>query len=130
MKHKGYLGILKVDTEAGVIRGHVVNTRDTITFQGKSVKEAVAEFKTSVDEYLAFCESKGISPEKPFSGKFLVRINPKLHRDLMFVAQSKGLSVNKLVAGELKRLARRNRPETQSNAEKSGVVAKAGDGGK
>ncbi len=110
VNHKGYLGVLKVDAEAGVIRGHVVNTRDTITFQGKSVNEAVAEFEASVDDYLAFCDSQGQAPEKPFSGKFLVRINPAIHRDLTALAQTKGLSVNTLVAGELKRLARRGRP--------------------
>ena len=40
MNHKGYIGVLRVDQEAGVLRGKVVNTRDTITFQGKTVEEA------------------------------------------------------------------------------------------
>ena len=59
MKYKGYIGVIKIDTDAGVLRGHVTNTRDTITFQGKSVPEAIAEFRVSVDEYLDFCKSLG-----------------------------------------------------------------------
>jgi predicted HicB family RNase H-like nuclease len=107
MTYKGYIGVARVDDEAGVIRGKVVNTRDTITFQGKSVDEARTAFEDSVDDYLEFCESLGEAPEKPFSGKFLVRLTPGVHRDLAAVAQAKGLSVNKLVAQELARLARR-----------------------
>ena len=106
--YKGYTGILRVDTDAGILRGHVVNTRDVITFQGKTVQEAEAEFRVSVDDYLNFCASLGQSPEKPFSGTFLVRIKPKIHRELTAVAQSKGVSVNKLVAGVLARIARRS----------------------
>jgi predicted HicB family RNase H-like nuclease len=118
MKYKGYIGVIKIDIDAGVLRGHVTNTRDTITFQGKSVPEAIAEFRVSVDEYLDFCKSLGQAPEKPFPGKFLVRINPDVHRDLTAVAQSKGVSVNRLVTRELARLARRSGPTELSKAKK------------
>ncbi len=52
MNYQGYLGLARVDTDAGVIRGRVINTRDMITFQGKTVAEAEAAFRDSVDDYL------------------------------------------------------------------------------
>jgi predicted HicB family RNase H-like nuclease len=107
MHHKGYVGVLRVDQDAGVLRGKVINTRDTITFQGKTVEEATAAFHDSVDDYLEFCESLGESPEKPFSGRFVVRIKPELHRALSALAQARGTSVNKLVARQIARLTRR-----------------------
>jgi len=108
INYKGYIGLLRVDEEAGVLRGKVVNTRDTITFQGKTIDEATRAFHGSVDDYLEFCESLGETPEKPFSGKFVVRIGPALHRKLSIIAQAEGISLNKLVQQQFKRLARRS----------------------
>ena len=106
MNYRGYLGALRVDLDAGVLRGKVVNTRDTITFQGKTVEDAMQAFRDSVDDYLEFCASSGDPPEKPFSGKFIVRVRPELHRDLSAIAQSRGTSLNKLVLSQLSKLAK------------------------
>jgi predicted HicB family RNase H-like nuclease len=94
MSHKGYIGVVQVDDEAGVLRGRVINTRDTITFQGKTVPEARKAFIDSVDDDLAFCASLGEPPEKPCSGRILVRISPAVHRQLAAIAQLKGISIN------------------------------------
>ncbi len=110
MNYKGYIGFLRVDEDAGVLRGKVINTRDTITFQGKTVAEAKTAFRDSVDDYLEYCESLGEAPEKPFSGRFVVRIKPELHRRLAVIAQAKGQSLNKLITHQLHRLARRAGP--------------------
>lgn len=104
-EYKGYVGIFRVDDDADVIRGKVVNTKDTITFQGESVEQAVIAFHESVDDYMAFCESLGEKPEKPFSGKITIRLAPEVHRALNHVAQVKGVSFNRLVSQELKKVA-------------------------
>jgi predicted HicB family RNase H-like nuclease len=101
MKHKGYTGDAWIDHEAGVIRGRVIGTRDVITFQGKSVEEARAEFVTSVDDYLAYCVERGEKPEKPFSGKVLLRLDPNLHRELSAIAEKSGKSINSLIVDRL-----------------------------
>ena len=106
MNYKGYIGELRVDLDAGVIRGKVVNTRDTITFQCKTVEEARGAFLDSVDDYLEFCASTGDPPEKPFSGRFVVRVRPEVHRELSALAQIRGISLNKLVLRQLSRLAK------------------------
>ncbi|MCY2946086.1 MAG: toxin-antitoxin system HicB family antitoxin [Planctomycetota bacterium] len=34
------------------------------------------------DDYLAFCQQRGEKPNKPFSGQFVTRISPELHRQV------------------------------------------------
>jgi predicted RNase H-like HicB family nuclease len=68
MTYKGYEGVVEYDEEAKVFTGEVIDTRDVITFQGKSVQELERAFRESVDDYLAFCKSRNEEPEKPFSG--------------------------------------------------------------
>nr|ADY58307.1 hypothetical protein Plabr_0680 [Rubinisphaera brasiliensis DSM 5305] len=55
MEYRGYVGKAEFDDEADLFHGEVVNTRDVITFQGKSVDELRLAFHESVDNYLAFC---------------------------------------------------------------------------
>jgi predicted HicB family RNase H-like nuclease len=68
MEYKGYLGTVEYDSEAKIFHGDIINTRDVITFQGKSVNEIEKAFKDSI----AWCHEDGIGPEKPYSGKFNV----------------------------------------------------------
>ena len=70
---------------------------DVITFQGRTVKELKKAFKESVDDYLEFCEERGEKPDKPFSGKFVVRISPELHHKVYVKAQESGKSLNSWV---------------------------------
>ena len=104
-KYKGYVGQFTVDTETGLIRGEVINTRDVITFYGVTVPEAEQAFRDSVDDYLDFCKEQGDEPEKPYSGRLLVRLAPELHQELDILARSRGKSVNKLISGCLARMA-------------------------
>lgn len=101
MEHKGYLGQVEFDDEAEVFHGEVINTRDVITFQGESVERLKAAFHDSVDDYLEWCVERGEKSDKPYSGKFVVRISPDLHRDLSIEASRQRLSLNALVAKRL-----------------------------
>jgi len=86
----------------------VVNTRDVITFQGTSVKELEQAFRESVEDYLAFCAERAEEPEKPYSGKFVVRVEPQLHREIAIRAAQKGMSLNRYVSHVLKLRTSRN----------------------
>ena len=68
MQYKGYTGKVEYDDEAGIFHGEVINTRDVITFQGRSVVELREAFRDSVEDYLAFCAERDEEPEKPFPG--------------------------------------------------------------
>lgn len=68
MEYKGYLGQVELDAEASLLHGEIVNLRDVVTFQGRSVEELQNAFRESIDEYLAFCAERGEEPDKPVSG--------------------------------------------------------------
>ena len=38
IEYKGYIGSVDYDGEAGIFHGEVINSRNVITFQGKTVK--------------------------------------------------------------------------------------------
>ena len=67
---------------------------DVITFEGETVKELKQAFQDSVDDYLDFCKQRGEEPEKPYSGKFVVRVEPELHKNITIEARKKGKSLN------------------------------------
>ncbi len=73
-----------------------------ITFQGKSVSELRKAFRDSVDDYLEFCRQRGESPDKPLSGRFVLRISPELHRKAYTLAAESGQSLNSFVVDCLK----------------------------
>jgi predicted HicB family RNase H-like nuclease len=101
MEYKGYIGKVEFDDEAGVFHGEVINTRDVITFQGKSVAELKKAFRESVQDYLACCAARSEQPEKPFSGHFVTRIPPELHRQVNVAANLSGKSLNAWVGEQL-----------------------------
>lgn len=103
MHYKGYEAVIEFDEEAEIFHGDVINLRDVITFQGASAQELKQAFADSVEDYLAFCAERGEEPEKPYSGQFVVRAEPALHRALSTAARKEGLSLNKWVTRTLEK---------------------------
>ncbi len=101
MKYKDYESFITFDEEARLFHGEVINIRDVITFQGTNVDELEKAFQDSVDDYLDFCASRGEHPDKPFSGKLIVRITPELHREVSAKAKKERVSINHLIAEAL-----------------------------
>jgi predicted HicB family RNase H-like nuclease len=101
MRYKGYQGNITFDEESEIFHGEVINTKDVITFQGKSVKELKKAFKDSIDDYLTFCAERGEEPDKPYSGNLIIRIDPELHRKLANLAKKKNKSLNALIEEKL-----------------------------
>jgi len=114
MKYKGYIGNVEFDAEAELLHGEVVGIRDVVTFQGKSIDEIRQAFEDSVDDYLAFCRKRGEEPNKPCSGKFVVRVPSELHRRLDMLARISGKSLNTVVAEFLEREVETALPRSQS----------------
>lgn len=102
MKYKGYTATVEFDEDAKVFRGEVADTNDVITFQSANAKELQKEFHKSVDEYLKFCKEMKREPEKPFSGKLLLRLDPELHRKLHLESLRNSESINQLIVHAVK----------------------------
>jgi predicted HicB family RNase H-like nuclease len=103
MEYKGYIGQVEFDNEAEIFHGEVINTRDVITFQGKTVDEIKSAFRDSVEDYLKYCAKLGQQPEKPFTGKFVLRIPPDLHRKIFVAAKQSGESINAWIKEQLEK---------------------------
>lgn len=101
MKYKNYDAAVRFDDETEMFHGEVINTRDVVTFQGRSVAELKREFRNSVEDYLEFCDERGEEPDKPFSGNFILRISPDLHKRLFTNAKLQGKSLNALIEEHL-----------------------------
>jgi len=101
LEYKGYTAHVELDAEAAILHGEVLDTRDVITFQGTSVDEVQAAFRESIDDYLEFCSQRGEAPDKPFSGRLMVRLSPRLHRELYAQAKEQGKSLNQLISDRL-----------------------------
>lgn len=124
MNYKGYVGKVELDDEAEVFYGEIINTRDVITFQGESVAELTEAFRESVDDYLKSCYERGEEPEKPFSGQFVTRISPELHRQVCVAALDSGKSVNAWVTEQLQNAVERV-VVTKSAGKKAAAKAEA-----
>jgi predicted HicB family RNase H-like nuclease len=96
VEYKGYVARVEYEPEAGVLFGQVEGVRDVITFEASGVDELRKAFEDSVDDYLEMCAERGEEPDKPYSGKFVVRLDPELHRDVALAAAREGKSLNSL----------------------------------
>ena len=53
-----------------------------------------AAFEEAVDDYLETCEQADIPPQRPYSGKVMLRISPELHAEIAMKAEAHGKSLN------------------------------------
>ena len=94
MEYRGYTAAIAFDYDLEVFTGHVVDLRDQLHFEGSSVKDLLSAFHATVDDYLDFCAEQGREPDRPFSGRILVRTSPEVHRAVSAAAAREGTSMN------------------------------------
>ena len=95
MTYKGYTASMIFDTEDKIIIGRVMDIDDIISFHGESVSEFETHFHAVIDDYIAACAVLGSKPEKPASGKLMLRIAPEIHAAALKAAARNGISLNK-----------------------------------
>lgn len=94
MEYKGYVARIEYSGEDKCFVGRISGIRDIITFEGESVNELLASFHEAVDFYLATCIERGEKPNRPYSGKIMLRLDPTLHASLAAQAEASGKSLN------------------------------------
>lgn len=94
MFYKGYSARIEFDDVDRIFVGHVTGIRDVVGFHGSSVDELEAAFHEAVNDYLAHCEQLSLPPNKPFSGRVLLRVPPEVHARVSAAAQVAGISLN------------------------------------
>jgi len=103
MELDGYKAKIEYDPELDQFRGEILGLNGSADFYGKSPSGLRKEFKESLKVYLEVCEEKGISPTKEYSGKFNLRIPPRLHSEIAARATAEEKSINQWVSENLER---------------------------
>jgi len=101
MEINGYKAKIDYDSDLDQFRGEILGLNGSADFYGKSSSELRKEFKNSLRVFLEVCKVNGITPTKEFSGKFNLRINPKLHSEIAAKAISENKSINQWVSETL-----------------------------
>ena len=94
MEYKGYLAHIAFDDEVDIFHGEIINIRDVVTFQGRSVSELRQAFEDSVEDYVEFCSERGELPNRPFSGRFFVNLPPEHYRKVLLAAERAGKGID------------------------------------
>ena len=103
MTYKGYSARVEFDAHDRIFVGHLAGVRDIVGFHGSSVTELEKAFHEAVDDYLAACKKLGQSPNKPASGRVMLRLPPELHARASARAEVEGVSFNQWAARVLDR---------------------------
>jgi predicted HicB family RNase H-like nuclease len=103
MVYKGYTARVEFDPRDEIFVGRVLGIEDRITFHGETVAKLRAGFRSAIDHYLADCTAQGRSPQRPYSGKILLRLPPEVHARVAMLAEAKGKSLNQWAAEVLAR---------------------------
>lgn len=101
MNHRGYAARIEYSDDDKAFVGHIAGIRDIVGFHADTVKDLEAAFKEAVDDYLETCKAVGKEPQKPYSGKMMLRIAKDLHARVAMRAESMGKSINQWVEDTL-----------------------------
>jgi predicted HicB family RNase H-like nuclease len=101
MTYNGYAARISYSDEDELFVGRVVGIRDIITFHGENVSELRAAFQEAVDFYLESCAARGEQPNKPYSGKLVVRMPIETHEAVAAMAEVNGKSINQWIVETL-----------------------------
>ena len=103
MTHEGYTARVEFDERDNIFVGRILGIRNIISFHGETVAELRTEFELAIKDYLADCKEQGVRPEKPASGKLLLRVAPEIHGRALVAAQAAGKSLNQWASEVLQR---------------------------
>ena len=94
MNHKGYTARIEFDERDNIFVGRVLGLHTMISFHGETVIELRSALETAIEEFLRDCKKQAVRPEKPASGKLMLRVPPEVHGAALVAAQAAGKSLN------------------------------------
>ena len=103
MTYNGYTARVEYDPRDEIFVGRVLGIADRITVHGATVATLRREFRAAIDHYLADCATRRRAPQKPYSGKILLRVAPEVHAHAAMIAEAQGKSLNQWAAEILAR---------------------------
>lgn len=104
--YEGYAARIEFSSDDECFVGHIAGIKDVVGFHGETVAELKAAFEEAVNDYLETCNMVGKMPQKPYSGKLMLRISPEIHAAVATAAELSGKSINQWASEALNREAR------------------------
>lgn len=106
LHHGGYTARIEFDARDEIFVGRVLGVRAIVSFHGASVDELRDAFAAAIREYLADCAERGVAPERPASGRLMLRVPSEVHSAAIHAAHSAGKSLNQWATEVLEDAAR------------------------
>lgn len=103
--YKSYAARIEFNSQDECFIGHIAGIKDVVGFHGETVSELKAAFEEAVNDYLETCKIVGKTPQKPYSGKLMLRIRPEVHAAVATAAELSGKSINQWASEALNREA-------------------------
>lgn len=103
--YRGYRAIVEFEPEDGVFAGRLLGVNDVIGFHAESVAGIRVAFHEAVEDYIETCARIGKAPERPYSGKVMFRVDPRVHANAALAAQLSGMSLNQWAEDKLRAAA-------------------------
>lgn len=94
MTFKGYCARIEYSEADGCFIGHLAGIRDVVGFHGDTVPGLRFAFEEAVNDYLVTCEKISRAPQRPYSGKVMLRLDPSIHARAAMQAEAQGKSLN------------------------------------
>jgi len=95
MSYCGYMASMEFDPDDNILVGRVLGIDDLISFHGDSVADFTQACHEAVDDYVSACNKLGQAPEKPASGRLMLRVNPVVHAAALKASAHTGQSLNR-----------------------------------
>lgn len=102
LQYHGYTSPIKNSQEDQLFYGKIPGIKRLISYEGATGPELEADFKAAIEDYLEDCKSLSLKPEKPFKGRFNVRIPSELHKEAALKAQELNTSLNNFVSESIR----------------------------
>ncbi len=97
----GYRAVVQYDPDIDMFRGEFIGLNGGADFYAKDIDGLRKEGEISLKVFLEMCKEDGVEPRKAYSGKFNLRVSPKLHAEITARALAEGKSLNQWVADVL-----------------------------
>jgi predicted HicB family RNase H-like nuclease len=111
MTYKGYSALIEFDADDEIFFGKIAGIRDGVGFHADTVADLKKAFHEAVDDYIETCAKIGKSPQKPYSGNLMLRVDPMVHANAALAAEIAGKSLNQWGEEVLSEAARRYAPK-------------------
>ncbi|MCL2376120.1 MAG: toxin-antitoxin system HicB family antitoxin [Defluviitaleaceae bacterium] len=76
LKYKGFFGSVEYSAEDNLLCGEILGIDGLFMYHGEALKDLQEDFKEAVESYLAYCEEKGVQPQRMLAANY-TNISPK-----------------------------------------------------